>query len=274
MPPHIGSLLWPHPPCWNPTPTRRVAFTTLQHRWRQNPIWRRVVALLQIGFCLHRPGHDHRPCRRYKHFRPNWKPHLAPRRKHRNQQSDYSQTNIRSNFLCQTIPCRKLINFCPRETASESNDSTDFSINTDRLLVSQSTVDIATQIVVPPSLCQRIIMVSHHPSIARNQGQRRMYDTLCHSLYLYHVGADVACTVRLCTSCAKNKARHRRNWQIFRASDPLDFIKMKKVRQFKKTAQGSRCTKVITDQTTSWLAPFQHPRTPPDTLKISSLILG
>lgn len=124
--------------------------------------------------------------------------------------------------------------FAQTETAQVGRTSSAFSINSDKFLVWQSTVDGNIQIVVPPPLRQPTLIVSHHSQIAEHPGQRRMYNTIRCIFYWLHMVANVDYIVSISSCCATTSPRycHRCKWQLLSASGQLEFDSRDIVRPF------------------------------------------
>lgn len=92
------------------------------------------------------------------------------------------------------------------------------------LLVEPSSFDKAIQILVPPSLCQRIFMVSNHSPLSKHPGKQHAYDTLRCNLSWPHITAVVVHIESTCSFCPrpKSKSRRRRGLQLSPASGPLN----------------------------------------------------
>lgn len=72
------------------------------------------------------------------------------------------------------------------------------------LLICESVHDEATQVVLPKSLRQRVLHLSHHPPFSRHPGQRRMIDKLRQTYYCPHMAGNVYVMVAQYESCARS----------------------------------------------------------------------
>lgn len=85
--------------------------------------------------------------------------------------------------LVELIHAQKNDLFCHTLLAHVGHACIEFSVNSDGLLLRQSAVDGFLQILVPPSLCQHILIVTHHTPVPGDPGQRRIRDPLHCSFY-------------------------------------------------------------------------------------------
>lgn len=110
------------------------------------------------------------------------------------------------------------------------------------ILVWKSPFVESIQIVVPVSLCRRIVYLCRYPLTARHPGERRIYDTLCRNLYWPHMASGVQRTVAQCVSYARGGStyRHKRRLQLFPAFGPLEFVAMDFLGPMPKRGQSSR----------------------------------
>lgn len=131
------------------------------------------------------------------------------------------------------------------------------------MIVSKDHIDGADQIVLHLSLQQHVEMMSHYLPVARNLGQRRMYDTLRQIFYWRHIIADVACIVRNCPTCARKNLKycHWRHMQPLPATGPLKFGAVDVVGSFSKNVQCNHYNVFVTDRISkrAWAVPT--PRT-------------
>lgn len=157
---------------------------------------------------------------------------------------------MRSTYSYQTYSRPKERHFSQTATAQVDPAKIWFLTSSDGLIVLQLIDDGLIQIVVPPSLHQRIIMVSHHPPDSGCLRQRRKYDTLCFTFYWLHMTTVFDHIVNTCPRFARYnpKYRNRRKLQLFQASGPRDFFAMDIVVPFLKTTQGSQYIFFTTNQ--------------------------
>lgn len=68
--------------------------------------------------------------------------------------------------------------YCKAASLKIGHSNSEFYVNHHRRIICKSTVDQATQIVMPRLTAQPIKYVAHHPPITKHLGKRRMYITL------------------------------------------------------------------------------------------------
>lgn len=110
------------------------------------------------------------------------------------------------------------------------------------LLVRKAHIDGAIQVVVPPSLRQRALVMSHYLSVAEQLVQRRMYSTLGQTFYLPTIVAGVDNFSHNSASGARKSSEycHRRNVRLLRTSEPLELVAMYFDGSFPKPWQGNQ----------------------------------
>lgn len=173
---------------------------------------------------------------------------------------------LSDNIILLTATVAPLVNLLPTENklifeqtsgpyyqaASVQFGHLNSTFHTDHrgLLTRSSTVDSATQIVIPASLCERIQHLPHHPPIIGHPGQRRMYDMLWSKFFRHHIAADVYGTVAKCASCAKSERilKHKTNFQPFAAVEPLDSVTIDTLGPLLKAIQGNQYVVLITNR--------------------------
>ena len=147
----------------------------------------------------------------------------------------------RVDYFCQTVLARQ----------SESRDSTFFEDHQGVLKRRHSLDPNIVQVVVPRTLCARLLSLCHIPAIAGHPGQTRMYYALRRQYYWPHLGADVAATVRGCRTCAMNRVKlrkHLNRLRLFPATRPLESLAMDMLGPLPKTKTGKPFLLVITDR--------------------------
>lgn len=133
----------------------------------------------------------------------------------------------------------------------ESEDSVIYKVNDKGLLVRVSPVDKSEQIVVPLTLRQKVLHLSHFPRMMGHPGGTRMYHTLRRAYYWPSMAVDVYATVRMCTSCAKERVtlrKHKSFMKLFPATAPLEFVAIDILGPLRKTASGNEYLLVMTDR--------------------------
>ena len=112
-------------------------------------------------------------------------------------------------------------------------------------------VESNPQIVVPHSLQQRVLHLSHYVKLGAHPGGRKLYLTLRRDFYWPAMAFDCYAVSRSCTDCARNNVKLRRyskNLSLFPARAPLEFIAIDILGELIKTARGNRFLLVITDR--------------------------
>ena len=126
-----------------------------------------------------------------------------------------------------------------------------YAENEEGILVKLSTEHC--QIVVPPSLRERILQLAHFARLSAHPGGRRMYKTLRQFYYWPSLAFDCYSVVRNCISCAKNRirlAKNRTEMKLFPSNEPLDYISIDILGELLRTPRGNRFLLVITDRFT------------------------
>lgn len=124
------------------------------------------------------------------------------------------------------------------------------------LLVRIATIDRSIQIVLPNTLRQRVLLLSHYPRMAGHPGGSRMYQTLRRTFYWPSMGLDVYNTVRQCVSCAKERIslrKHSSLLKLFPATRPLEFVSIDILGPLPRSSGGHRYLLVITDRYTKFV---------------------
>jgi transposase InsO family protein len=126
-----------------------------------------------------------------------------------------------------------------------------FDFDDQGLLVRKAPLDGVRQIVVPAVLRPRLLHLEHFPKVAGHPGTTRMFRSLRRRFFWKGMGADVAETIRQCTTCAKNRVKERKRTsflKLFPASSPLEYVSMDILGPLPKTDHGNRFLLVITDR--------------------------
>lgn len=108
----------------------------------------------------------------------------------------------------------------------------------------------AINFVVPPSLSQRILLLSDHPPNARHSAYFQTYDTLARDFYWPRMAADIELTFSKFQTSVRNTPRYRRKrtLQILFTTEFLNFIAMNILEPFPKTMHGQHLVRIITDR--------------------------
>lgn len=126
-----------------------------------------------------------------------------------------------------------------KATSLQLDHNSEFPASHCKLLMRRSTVDKATQIVVLASLRNYILRLAHHPSIAVQPGQSKLYDMLRRKMFWPHMANDLYETVAKCASCIKKgcKFKNTKPFPTFPAADVLHFVAMDILAPLPKTAK-------------------------------------
>lgn len=133
----------------------------------------------------------------------------------------------------------------------ENGRVSSYFIDENGLLARRAGLDNATQTVVPASIRDRILYLSHYPAMAGHPGGRKMYYTLRQSYYWPSMAFDTYATVRACVTCAQNRAKlqkHSASMKLFPASAPLEFVSIDILGELPVTPRKNRYLLVISDR--------------------------
>lgn len=167
-----------------------------------------------------------------------------------NTKGDADKPTYDPPTLVELILAQRIDVSCRIAAAQVGRASSEFSINSNTLIVRRSIVDGAIQIAVAPLTRKYILMVSRHPPIAWYPGYRRVYDTLGHNFYWLQMVADVDQIESICSSWPRKdpKYSHQNKLHLFHASGSHDSVAMDILDPPPKTTQCSQCKLVIIDQ--------------------------
>ena len=107
------------------------------------------------------------------------------------------------------------------------------------------------QIVVPASLRERVLHLSHFSKLAGHPGGRRLYAFLKRNFYWPAMAVDCYAVSKNCVTCARNRVLLRRNskpMRLFPSSAPLEFLAIDLLGELIRTPRGNRFLLVITDR--------------------------
>jgi len=123
----------------------------------------------------------------------------------------------------------------------------------DGLLCRTSPIDSCVQVVVPRSLINRLLYLSHDPVLQGHPGITRMYDTLRQHFYWPLMYGDIEYYVATCRSCAKTRGtirQHQAKLQLFRPNGPLEDVAVDLLGPLPRTKNHKRFILVINDRYT------------------------
>jgi transposase InsO family protein len=126
-----------------------------------------------------------------------------------------------------------------------------FDIDENGLLIRIAPLDQSRQTVIPKSLQPRLLHLEHYPPVAGHPGVSRMVRSMRKQFFWPRMAADIADTVRTCTTCAKNRIKERTHTsflKLFPASAPLEYVAIDILGPLPKTGHGNRFLLVMTDR--------------------------
>ena len=121
------------------------------------------------------------------------------------------------------------------------------------LLIRVSNLDGAQQIVIPRTLRNRLLHISHYPKQAGHPGGRKMFYTMRKYYYWPHMSIEIYNTVKQCEPCAKESIRLRKiaaKLKLFPATFPLESVALDYIGPLPKSYRGNNHLLVITDRYT------------------------
>lgn len=159
-------------------------------------------------------------------------------------------TDLTAQSLTEFINAQAADEICQTAAKKLRKAGTDITINKERVLVRRAHTDGAAQLLVPLSLRQRVLALSHYPQLSGHPDQRPMYDAMRRDCFWPDVALDVYKTISCCKGRAKssNNARHRRHLELFPATGPLEFIAMETLGLLSKTTKGNQHVGFIRDR--------------------------
>ena len=143
--------------------------------------------------------------------------------------------------------------YCKSLLPETTVDASHFITDQFGIICRKSTLDGALQRVVPESLRERVLYLSHYPILAGHPGGYKLYATLRRDYYWPFMANDAYEFVRKCKSCVKVRGttrKHSRKLKLFPAQGPLDFVAMDFLGPLPRTKTGNQHVLVITDRFT------------------------
>ncbi|CDF36419.1 unnamed protein product [Chondrus crispus] len=107
------------------------------------------------------------------------------------------------------------------------------------------------QVVIPQSLTDRVLGVSHYAKLAGHSGGRKLYKTLRRYFYWPTLALDCYAVAKNCAACARERVKLRKNTKelkLFTPKAPLEFVAIDILGELITTKRGNRYTPVISDQ--------------------------
>lgn len=121
----------------------------------------------------------------------------------------------------------------------------------DGILVRISNKDGVRQRIVPESLKERVLCLSHYPKCAGHPGRDKMFQSLRRDFFWPSMSRDVSELVRLCPSCARKNLKGQKKTtmlKLFPPSKPLEFVALDLLGPLPMTTKGNRFILVIGDR--------------------------
>ena len=133
----------------------------------------------------------------------------------------------------------------------DNGEKIPFEVDNDGTLVRVSPRDYSRQMVIPKSLRERLLHLTHHSKSGGHAGGLRMYTTLRRYAYWPSMAIDVYNVVRNCPSCARQRIKLRRHHsflKLFPASKPGEQVAIDLLGPLPRTRSGFEYVLVITDR--------------------------
>lgn len=96
-----------------------------------------------------------------------------------------------------------------------------------------------------------MLPINHHSLLAGHLGGRKLYHRILKAFYWPDLEVDCYATVQICSNCARNNTKLRKNvtkLQSFPATSPITSVRIDIVGAFIKTQQRNEYVLVITDR--------------------------
>jgi len=105
------------------------------------------------------------------------------------------------------------------------------------------------QLVIPESLCERILTLEYHATVSAHPGMNRMHCAMRRRYYWQSMVTDIYNTITKCTICADNRPslrRHTSPLTVFPATKPLTHVSVDILGPIPATKAANRFISVIT----------------------------
>ena len=158
---------------------------------------------------------------------------------------DFSREQL-SDPLCKEVASR-----LAKGEGSAQLRLSRFFINAEGLICRKAHLDGVEQIVVPTTLRDRVLYLSHYPATSGHPGGRRLLYTLRQRYYWPIMSVDAYSTARMCPDCAKARIKlrkHNSELKTFPPSGPLEYIAIDILGELPRTPRGHRYLLVMTDR--------------------------
>ena len=113
------------------------------------------------------------------------------------------------------------------------------------------TVAEFVQVVIPQSLRDGVLGVSHYAKLAGHLGGRKLYKMLRRHFYCPKMALDCCAVAKNCTTCACERVQLRKNtkeMKLFTPKAPLEFVAIDILGELITTKRGHRYILVISDR--------------------------
>ncbi|CDF36784.1 unnamed protein product [Chondrus crispus] len=107
------------------------------------------------------------------------------------------------------------------------------------------------QVVIPQSLRDRVLSLSHYAKLAGRPGGRKLYKTLRRYFYWPTMALDCYAVAKNCAACARERVKLRRNtkeMKLFTPKAPLEFVAIDILGEQITRKRGNRYILVISDR--------------------------
>ncbi|CDF38075.1 unnamed protein product [Chondrus crispus] len=107
------------------------------------------------------------------------------------------------------------------------------------------------QVVIPQSLRDRVLGLSHYAKLAGHPGGRKLYKTLRRYFYWPTMALDCYAVAKNCAACARERVKFRKNtkeMKLFTPKAPLEFVAIDILGELITTKRGNRYILVISDR--------------------------
>ena len=99
------------------------------------------------------------------------------------------------------------------------------------------------QVVVPQSLKDRVLVLSHYAKLTGHFGERKLYKTLRRHFYWPTMALDSYAVAKNCAACSRERVKLRKNtkeMKFFTPKAPLEFIAIDILGELITTKRGNR----------------------------------
>ncbi|CDF40678.1 unnamed protein product [Chondrus crispus] len=160
-----------------------------------------------------------------------------------------------SNDVDEEIPCsmQDVYPFCI-QTKEEMEEGRTNSFTTEAEefegILCRTSAEFV-QVVIPQSLKDRVLGLSHYAKLAWHPEGRKLYKTLRRSFNWPTMALDCYAVARKCADCARERVKLRKNakeMQLFTPNAPLEFVAIDILGELMTTSRGNWYILVISDR--------------------------